>query len=103
MLQAELEARARQRAKDRRIHVMAVPGRPGVYTVSSASEPGTKRTLVNIDGVLACSCPGYFYRKSCVHAEALKDRLAREAVIAERRQRRLKVVARAEDLYGPAA
>lgn len=93
MTTAELEARALARAKARRIHIMAVPGRPGVYQASSESEPGTKRTLVAKDGIEACSCPGYTYRKNCCHVEALRCRLAREAVIAERQGRKLQAVA----------
>ncbi len=84
MTQQQLEARANARAHQRHIHVMAVKGRPGVYTVTSLSEPGTKHYLVASDGITACDCKGYTYRKSCCHVEALRNRLGREAVVARR-------------------
>src|SRR5690242_3846920 len=81
---AELEARANQRAHDERVHIFTVPGREGVYQTSSKSEPGVKYSLVSRDGIQACSCKGFEYRANCKHIEALRNRLAREAVAAER-------------------
>lgn len=93
-----IEARANAKAHALHTHVMAVPGRPGVYTVTSASEPGVKHFLVVRDGdVAGCDCRGWQYRQSCRHAEAARNRLAREAVAA-RRQRPANI----SDLY-PAA
>ena len=79
MTRNELEARANQRAHDEHVHIFAVPGRPGVYTTRSKSEPDKRYTLVARDGVTACSCRGFEYRNSCKHVEALRNRLAREA------------------------
>lgn len=85
MTDAEKEARARRRAREQRVHIFVVPGRPGVYTTKSKSDPTERYDLVARDGVIACSCPGYEHHKVCKHAEALKSRLAREAVAAARR------------------
>jgi hypothetical protein len=82
MTRAEIEARAAQRAYDQHVHIFSVPGRPGVYTTKSKSQPGERYTLVARDGIEACSCKGYEYRQSCKHVEALRNRLAREAVKA---------------------
>jgi hypothetical protein len=76
---AELQARAIQRAHDERVHIFRVPGRPGVYRTRSKSNPYRRHTLVARDGVEACSCRGFEYRKNCKHVEALRNRLAREA------------------------
>lgn len=80
MMQIELEARAHQRAYDQRVHIFAVPGREGVYTTRSKSEPHVRYSLVARDGEVACSCAGFAYRQSCKHSEALKNRLGRESV-----------------------
>ncbi len=80
---AELEARAIARARDEHVHIFSVPGRPGVYTTKSKSGTGERYTLVARDGIEACSCKGYEYRQSCKHVEALRNRLAREAVKAQ--------------------
>jgi hypothetical protein len=78
MSQVELTARAIARAREQRVHIRRT-ARPGVYVTCSKSEPGVKYTLVVGDGILACSCKGFEYRKSCKHSEALRNRLAREA------------------------
>ncbi len=75
---AALEARAAQRAHDEHVYIRATD-RPGVYSTCSKSEPGRKYTLVAKNGVEACSCRGFEYRRSCKHREALRNRLAREA------------------------
>lgn len=95
MMQQELEARANQKAHDQHVHIMRVPGRPGVYQTSSKSEPGVKYTLVAKAGIVACSCKGFEYRSCCKHEQALRNRLAREAV-AQRR------TAQISDLYAVA-
>lgn len=82
MSEAQVEARANQRAYDQRVHIFAVPGRPGVYTTKSKSDPRERYALHVLDGIVACSCTGFAYRRSCKHAEALKNRLAREAARA---------------------
>jgi hypothetical protein len=76
---AQLEARANQRARDEHVHIFAIPGRPGVYTTKSKSDPAARYTLVSRGGIDGCSCTGYAYRQSCKHLEALRNRLAREA------------------------
>ena len=73
------DARAHARAYDQRVHIFAVPGRPGVYVTRSKSVPHVRHSLVVRGDEIACSCPGYAYRKSCKHAEALRNRLGREA------------------------
>ena len=79
MMQIELEARAHQRAYDEHVHIFSVPGREGVYTTKSKSEPYVRYSLVARDGEVACSCAGFAYRQSCKHLEALKNRLGRES------------------------
>jgi hypothetical protein len=107
MQRQELEARANAKAHAEHVHIFAVPGRPGVYVTSSKSEPGKKYSLVAKDGIEACSCRGFEYRGSCKHVEALRNRLAREAVQAARQQRAAQPVrvlrASSDDLYGPEA
>ena len=78
MIAAELQARAHQRAYDERIHIRAVRNRPGYYTTRSRSQPDRRYTLVAIGSDIACSCPGFAYRRNCKHVEALRNRLARE-------------------------
>ena len=53
-----------------------MPGRPGVYTTRSKTEPRRRYSLVARDGVVACNCRGYEYRKVCKHSSALLNRLA---------------------------
>jgi hypothetical protein len=84
MALAEQQARAIARAHDERVHIFAVPGRPGVYVTRSKSNPSERYNLVAIDDVVACSCRGYEYRKVCKHVAALENRLAREATRATR-------------------
>jgi hypothetical protein len=79
MSEAELQARAIARAHDERVHIFAVTGRPGVYRTRSKSDPMERHSLVARDGVEACSCRGFEYRKSCKHIEALRNRLGRES------------------------
>lgn len=86
MTRETLEARANAKAHALHTHVLAIPGRPGCYSVTSESEPGVRHYLVSKGGVLGCDCRGWAYRQSCRHAEALKNRLSREATM-ERRQR----------------
>ncbi len=79
MTAAELEARAHARAHSEHVHIFIVPGRPGVYTTRSKSDPSERYSMVSRDGMEACSCKGFEYRASCKHIEALRNRLAREA------------------------
>ena len=78
MSPAELQARAHARAHDERIYIRAVRNRPGYYTTRSRSEPYRRPTLVAIGSDIACSCAGFYHRRSCKHVEALRNRLARE-------------------------
>ena len=75
----ELSARANQRAHDQRVHIFAVPGRPGYFTTRSKSDPRERYSLVAGANEVACSCKGFQYYKTCKHSEALLNRLAREA------------------------
>lgn len=95
MTTAELQARAIQRAHDEHVYVRRT-GREGVYTTRSRSEPGRTYTLVDADGIQACSCKGFEYRQSCKHVEALRNRLARES---RRGQLSSLPLATAGDLY----
>ena len=81
MTRAELQARAHARAYDEHVYIRAVPRRPGSYTARSRSTPGRRYSLVYRDGAIGCSCPGFYHRRSCKHAEALRNRLAREGII----------------------
>ncbi len=84
-----LEARALERARDEHIHIFQVPGRPGFYRTRSRSNPRERHSLVvGPDGIIGCSCDGFYYRESCKHVEQLKNRLAREAIEARRREAR---------------
>jgi hypothetical protein len=78
MTQAELQARAHARAHEEHIYIRAVQNRPGYYTTRSRSRPSRRYTLVAIGNDIACSCLGFYYRRSCKHVEALRNRLARE-------------------------
>jgi hypothetical protein len=80
----EQQARAIARAHDERVHIFAVPGRPGVYVTRSKSNPSERYSLVALDGIVACSCKGYEHRKVCKHVAALENRLAREATRSTR-------------------
>ena len=78
-----LQARAIQRAHDQHTHIFALPGRPNCYVAKSRGNLTERYYLVaGPDGVVGCSCKGFEYRQSCKHAEALKTRLARQAVRA---------------------
>ncbi|HZU75486.1 MAG TPA: hypothetical protein VFA70_01905, partial [Dehalococcoidia bacterium] len=55
-----------------------MPGRPGISTTRSKSNPSERYTLVARDEMIACSCKGFGYRGVCKHAEQLKNRLARD-------------------------
>jgi hypothetical protein len=94
MNQTTLEARAQQRAHTEHVHIFAVAGRSDCYITKSKSGPAERYHLVaGPDGIVGCSCCGFEYRQSCKHAEALKNRLAREAVLASRMGRQLQAVA----------
>jgi hypothetical protein len=78
MTSAELLARAHARAHDEHIYIRAVPNRPGYYTARSRSLPRVRHSLVALGSDVACSCAGFYHRRSCKHVEALRNRLARE-------------------------
>lgn len=78
MTTAHLLARAHERAHAENLYIRAVANRPGYYTTRSRSEPGRRHSLVVIGDDIACSCPGFYYRRACKHVEALQNRLARE-------------------------
>ncbi len=78
MTTAELQSRAHARAHDEHLYIRAVPNRPGYYTTRSRTDPRRRYTLVAIGSDIACSCPGFAYRRACKHVEALCNRLARE-------------------------
>lgn len=78
MTTAELQARAIARAHDEHIYIRKVTNRPGVYTALSRTNPHRRYTLVDRDGVQACTCKGFANRSSCKHVEGLRARLARE-------------------------
>lgn len=73
----EMTARAIQRAHDEHVYIRRT-ARPNVYSTVSKSNPSEHYTLVVGDGILACSCKGFEFRKCCKHVEALRNRLARE-------------------------
>jgi hypothetical protein len=84
MSTATIEARAQQRAHTEHVHIFAVAGRPGVYVTKSKSDPSERYSLLaGHNGTVGCSCKGFAYRQSCKHAEALKNRLGREAARRE--------------------
>ncbi len=83
MTTAELQARAIARAHDEHVYIRRVTNRPGVYTARSRSNPHRRYTLVDRDGVQACSCPGFTNRASCKHVEGLRQRLAREGQLLD--------------------
>ena len=78
MTTGELQARAHAHAHDEHIYIRAVRNRPGYYTPRSRTDPRRRYTLVAIGSDIACSCSGFYYRRSCKHVEALRNRLARE-------------------------
>lgn len=69
------QARAIQRSSEQRAHVRSIPGRPGFYTVRSATDP-SERYVVSVSG--GCSCRAASYGNVCWHAEKLRSRLIRE-------------------------
>lgn len=88
MTEATIAARANARAHTEHVHIFAIPGRPGVFTTKSKSNPAQRYTLVlGPDDNHGCSCKGFEYRQSCKHVEALRNRLARGAVAAARAAR----------------
>jgi hypothetical protein len=73
---AELQARAIDRAHREHVHIFRIPGRPGVFRARSKNRPNERYSLVMQDGVEACSCRSFNYRRVCEHVEALRNRLA---------------------------
>jgi hypothetical protein len=77
--QAELDARARERAMDERLHTFKISGEPIYMVRSRHTEPGSyHRVEVDGDRVVECTCLGWYYRASCTHAQAVLRRLERE-------------------------
>jgi hypothetical protein len=73
------QARAIQRATEQRAHVLAIPGRPGFFTVKSATD-ASERYIVAVgrDGRVECSCKAAAYGQPCWHACKVESRLIRE-------------------------
>jgi hypothetical protein len=72
-------ARAIQRASEQRAHVLSVPGRPGYFTVKSATDPTERYTVaVSRDGRAQCSCKAASYGNPCWHAVKVENRVMRE-------------------------
>ncbi len=73
MTREELVIRAKERAVNERIQTFKISGS---YVSPSRSNPGVAWELgIGPDGEVWCSCPGFAYRQTCKHAEALKLRL----------------------------
>jgi hypothetical protein len=73
------QARAIQRASEQRAHVLSVPGRPGYFTVKSATDPADRSTVaVSRNGRVQCSCKAASYGQPCWHAVKVENRLIRE-------------------------
>lgn len=79
MTHAEIVDRARQRADAEHLHTFKIS--EDLYLVKSRNlAPGTHHMVtVDAHGTIACDCPGYRYRQSCTHVEAVRRRLEREA------------------------
>lgn len=80
MTDEQLDAGARQGASSERLHTFKLAGQPTYIVKSRRLEPGSVHLVhVNYAGeVTHCDCPGWFYRKSCAHAQAVARRLERE-------------------------
>jgi hypothetical protein len=79
MTNDQRQARAIQRATEQRAHVLSIPGRPGFYTVRSATDPADKYTVVAKAGTVQCSCKAAAYGQPCWHAVKVETRLIRES------------------------
>lgn len=84
------QARAIQRASEQRAHVLAIAGRPGYFTVKSATDPSERYTVVAHNGIVECSCKAASYGKVCWHRIKVENRLIREA-----RQKNVHLIAEA--------
>lgn len=93
----ELEVRANAKAHEKHVHIFAVPGRPGVFVTKSKSDPTQKYYLAVSRNTVACNCKGFMSRRSCLHVEALRNRLGRESQAAHEAPRPRASVS---DLYG---
>jgi hypothetical protein len=72
-------ARAIQRASEQRAHVLSIPGRPGFFTVKSATDPAERYIVAaHRDGRVECSCKAASYGNPCWHAVKVENRLMRE-------------------------
>jgi hypothetical protein len=85
------EPAAGQEAAPERLHTFKLAGQPTYIVKSRKLEPGSVHLVhVNYAGeVTHCDCPGWYYRQSCAHAQAVTRRLERE----RRRGRRTAVQA----------
>lgn len=73
------QARAIQRASEQPAHVLSIPGRPGFFTVKSATDLAERYTVaVSHDGRAQCSCKAASYGNLCWHAVKVENRLIRE-------------------------
>ena len=81
MTHTELDQRARARAADEHLHTWRL--NDGLYLVKSRKLAPGSHHLVAVDlhtgEIEHCSeCPGWEYRRSCTHAQAVERRLERE-------------------------
>jgi SWIM zinc finger len=76
----ELDQRARARSTG--VKTWKAAGQPLYLVRSLTTDPGAMHTVqVTVDGEIAeCSCKGWEYRRSCIHAQAVLKRLEREGI-----------------------
>jgi hypothetical protein len=70
-------ARALKRASEVRAHVRRVPGRPGFYTVKSATDPSERHVVSAVGGLVECSCSAASYGNPCWHRIKVENYLLR--------------------------
>jgi hypothetical protein len=77
--QAELDERARRRAVEEHLRTWELAGQDTYLVKSRLSEPGSMHQVTAPAGqVTSCTCKGWYYRRSCTHAQAVLRRLERE-------------------------
>jgi len=80
MANEQRTARAMQRAREQRAHVLRIKGRPGFFRVRSATDRSERYVVAVHDGRIECSCRAASYGQPCWHAAKVESRLIREAV-----------------------
>src|SRR5439155_91199 len=82
MTAAEIEARARDRAVEERLHSFAIEAQRLYLVKSRQSAPGTHHMCRvigdHIGARVTCDCKGYQYRSSCTHSAVVIRRGERE-------------------------